>query len=97
MAGTLQQQLDSIRAKATVLVERYNKLAQAHRQALSSVVELEGRLAESEARRAELENEIGMLRSSAVIAPTGGDIHQARRFLSELLREIDKCISDLTV
>ena len=54
MAGTLQQQLDSIRAKATVLVERYNKLAQAHRQALSSVAELEGRLAESGRRLDEI-------------------------------------------
>lgn len=97
MAGTLQQQLDTIRAKATVLVERYNKLAQVHRQALSSIADLERRLAESEARRGELESEIEMLRSSAVIAPTGGDIHRTRRFLSELLREIDKCISDLTV
>jgi len=96
MAGELQQHIASIEAKAQVLVERYNRLCELQRQAEEIIAELKAAIADRDNRLAQLESEVAFLRNSIALAPTADDVDRTRRIVSELVREIDKCIRDLS-
>lgn len=97
MADNLQQRIDRLKAKAALLTERYLVVARARRDAETRVAELEEQISrltrEAQLREAEIER----LRVLSVLSPDHNDVEETRRLLSGLVREIDKCIAQLSL
>lgn len=91
--------MDSVLAnlvnKVKVLAEKYHKLFLAKEQADRKAAALEQALIEREREVERLKGEIQMLRTAAVLAPNKADVERTRTMISELLKDIDRCISDL--
>lgn len=96
MAGDIHQQIVSIKAKSQVLVERYRAIGQRLDKALQTIAELNGLIAEKDRRLAQLESEVRFLKNSVSLVPAAADVDETRLMISELVREIDKCIRDLS-
>lgn len=95
MSGELQQKTDRIAAKARIVVERYQRIAAERDNALASVVAHEKTIASLRRRIGELENQVEYLKAAMTFAPTREDTARAKALLTELVREIDTCISEL--
>ena len=96
MAGNLKQRLDSLSSKALLLTERYASLNESYRVALQKITDLQATLERKEKEINLLNLQIEQLRVVSVIAPNHEDVEHTRRFLAELVRDIDKCISELS-
>lgn len=88
--------LGKVVAKANVLAERYEILAKSRDEAQSRVSELEGQLHAAQRELETLRAEVEYLRMAAVISPDREQIEQTRAIVSGLVREIDRCITDLS-
>lgn len=88
--------LGKVVAKANLLAERYEILAKSRDEAQARVAELEGRLLVAERELESLRAEAEYLRMAAVISPDRDQIEQTRAIVSGLVREIDRCITDLS-
>lgn len=95
MPGELQQKIQRIEAKARIVVERYALIAAERDRALERVAELEAEIARLERQLAERQAETEYLKVAMTMAPTREDTARARAILSDLVREIDICISEL--
>lgn len=96
MASDLQQTLQRISRKAETLVDRYNVVDEQRRKA-------EERVRELEATVDSLNNEIRNLRSQVeyltvvtTAFPQRENVEKSRALISRLVRDIDKCIADLS-
>lgn len=96
MAGNLQQRLDSIRSKALVLTQRHQQLMQRQAQAEAQIETLRSQLAKSEQLIARQRQQIEQLQVVTTITPSREAVERSRAFLSGLMRDIDKCIAELT-
>lgn len=96
MAASLQQRLDSIRSKAQVLTERYVEVMEEKRAAEAEIAELQKQLERQQREMAHLRQQIEYLQVVTTLTPKREDVERSRAFLSQLLRDIDKCISELT-
>ena len=96
MKGNFRQRLDSLTAKTELLVSRYEALLEQNRLANDKIAELEAELQRSHVTINRLEVECENLRVVTTIAPKREDVEKSRSFLLELVRDIDKCISELT-
>ena len=97
MASELQDTLSRILSKSKILLEKYRLLE-------TEKSELEARLDEAEKEILELKAENQKLRQSKEylelarnIAPSPEKVVEGRAFLSKIVRDIDKCISQLNV
>ena len=81
--------------KVSVLAEKYNVLLKAKKQADAKAAALEQQLMAKEREAERLKAEMQMLRTAAVIAPTRDEVERTRTMISELLKDIDRCIADL--
>ena len=97
MASELQDTLSRILSKSKILLEKYRCLE-------TEKSELEARLDEAEKEILELKAENQKLRQSKEylelarnIAPSPEKVVEGRAFLSKIVRDIDKCISQLNV
>ena len=95
MPGELQQKTDRIAAKARIVVERYALIAAQRDEALARVAELEGIVARLEKKISRLEQQEMYLRAAMSFAPTREETARAKALLTEMVREIDLCISEL--
>ena len=95
MALDYSATLASISRKAQVLVERYERLAQAKAEADALVEDLRQQVTtlRRELEQARIENEY--LQIAATISPSREQVENARAMVSNLMREIDRCITDL--
>lgn len=96
MAGTLQQRIDSLKSKAHLLTERYAALADAKRTADERIAELEATLRKRDNEISILRQQVEHLQVVTTIAPRREDVERSRAFLAELVRDIDKCINELS-
>lgn len=96
MPDALSQRIAGISAKAQVLVQRYNLARRQLEDSRQTVSELTEKLADSRAIISRLESEVKYLQNSAALAPAASDVQKTRLMISELVREIDKCIRDLS-
>lgn len=96
MAVDIQQRIASIQAKAHVLAQRYGAMKGRLTSAEAKIVELTAVIAEQEAELDRLRSELGYLKNAASLTASGGDVAQTREVISGLVREIDKCIRDLS-
>lgn len=97
MAGTLQQRIGRLQAKASMLTDRYRAVKRAKEEAESRVAQLQAEVAQLRRQIASKDAEIERLRVSSVLAPDHKDVEATRTFLSELVREIDKSIAQLSI
>lgn len=95
MAIDLKQQLDRVSAKADLIVQRCMSLTQQRDEALGRIAELEATLAARDKELEQLRVENENLRVVEAICPDRSKVEQARSLISELVRDIDRCILDL--
>lgn len=97
MATNLQQRVAKIEAKAALLVERYELMRRDRDEALRQVRELTETIGQLNRQIAERDRRIEYLRVASVMTPDHSDAEATRAMLSELVREIDKCINYLSI
>ncbi|MBO4955461.1 MAG: hypothetical protein J6C77_03550 [Muribaculaceae bacterium] len=96
MSGTLQQRLQAVTGKMHLLVSRYENLLKAKSDADARIAALEGELAAERKLNERLKVEAEELRVVTTLSPKGDDVARSRAYLAELVRDIDKCIDELT-
>lgn len=96
MSEQLEQRIERIRAKCMIVTERYETLLASKREADAEIARLTKQNASQAATIEQLRSELRYLRMASAISPTREDRESTRALLSELVREIDKCINDLT-
>lgn len=96
MAEDLRQQLTRLAVKSQMLVSRYETQRALNRQLAERIAELERALEERRSEEHSLRSQLENLKVAATLSPTREDVARSRVMLSEILREIDKCIEQLT-
>lgn len=96
MAATLQQRIESIKSKALLLTERYAELLEERRAAEAQIVELRAQLERQQKEMAHMKQQIENLQVVTTLAPKREDVERSRAFLLQLVRDIDRCIAELT-
>lgn len=96
MAGNLQQRLDSLKSKAQLLVERYARTEDARREAESRINDLELEIKRKDREISVLRQQLEQLQVVTTLSPRREDVERSRNFFAELLRDIDKCINELS-
>lgn len=97
MSESFDQRLASVVAKAGMFAQLYKVVAQQRDEALRKVEELSTLLEEARKTNGQLAEQLEYLKIATIVERSEGDIKKAREFLSELVWEIDKCISQLSV
>lgn len=95
MASDLQQQLQRVGGKTRLIAESYARLKAETVQAKEEIGSLRAQVLalQSELDRLKVENEY--LRVVSTIVPERKDLLKTKAMISELVREIDRCILDL--
>lgn len=96
MSVNFEQRLNEINAKTRMLTQRYRYVVMQRDEALERLSQANGELAAARTRIEELTRQVEYLRMASAIEAVDGDIEQSRKFLSELVWKIDKCISQLS-
>lgn len=94
--ASLQQRLSSIEVKTQMLLAKYAGLRAAKAAADERCDNLLRQVEQQSREIADLRRQVEYLRVTTTIAPTRDAVEQSRAVISELVREIDKCIADLT-
>lgn len=97
MAANLQERIDKIEAKAALMVERYGYMRGALDDARKRIDELDAIIARQQREIEERDRQIEYLKIASVLTPDHRDVEATRAVLSELVREIDKCINQLSL
>lgn len=96
MAGNLQETLERISNKAALLTERHAILRKEKNLADARIEELNATILKQRKEIESLQQEIEYLKIATTIIPNHKDVEKSRAILSGLVREIDKCISELS-
>ena len=92
---SLDKSLSRISEKMHVLAQRYDTVCQERTQALERIAELERELRDKEQRIEQLSLRNEYLSVSSTLAPDRDAIEKTRNIITELVREIDRCIADI--
>ena len=95
MAIDLQQQLERVNAKTTLVLEKYALMQQRLEQARAEIARLNDELRRSRQSIEALEMRLEYLSVSHTVASSGDELQRVKAMISELVREIDLCIADL--
>ena len=95
MTDNLQQTLERLRGKSEILIERYRKLLQEKQDVDLRIKELSTLIEQQQKEIDRQQQEIEYLKVVTTLTPNRNDVEKSRAFLSELVREIDKCIQEL--
>lgn len=96
MAANLQQRIESLRSKSRLLTERYAEVIEEKRAAEAQIDELRAQLQRQQREISHLRQQIENLQVVTTISHNRKDVERSRAFLSQLVRDIDKCIAELT-
>ena len=96
MATDLQTRLNSLKAKTQVLVEKYAALEDERRRLEAMLAERDEAIGQRDRIISDLQSRIGYLKASVTVSPSREDVEQTRSLIAGLVREIDKCILELT-
>ncbi len=91
----LKQTLERLRGKADILGNRYRLLLQEKQQADVRIEELTTITQKQQKEIDGLQQEVEYLKVVTTLTPDRNDVEKSRAFLSKLVRDIDKCISEL--
>lgn len=95
MSADLQKTVERLRAKMLVVSDRFSLICDQRDKALERIAALETELSAANTKVSRLEQEVEFLRIATTIAPERKDVEQTRALLTQLVRDIDKCIADL--
>lgn len=95
MPSDLQQRIDSVRRKATLLGERVMMLERAQTEHLKRIDELTQQIATLERQLEEANRKLEFTSLVSALAPTAAEVRGTRERLNRLVCEIDRCIADL--
>ncbi|MBD5244673.1 MAG: hypothetical protein HDS57_04320 [Barnesiella sp.] len=96
MSGNLKRRLDNVTAKALLLRQRHEQILAERSRLESRVAELKTLLDQRDKEISRLRQENEYLRVVHSITPSRGEVERSRAILTELMRDIDKCIADLS-
>jgi phage shock protein A len=96
MATDLHERLQRVARKAQGLTDRYDVLEREKKAADAHIAELEATVAELRKRVEELDRQVEYLTVVTTAIPSRDDVERSRSVISKLVREIDKCIADLS-
>lgn len=96
MTVNFEQRLNDINAKTRMLVQRYQYVVAQRNEALQQLTAVRKELTEAQSKIETLTKQVDYLRMASAVETSEGDIERSRKFLSELVWEIDKCISQLS-
>lgn len=95
MASEFQQVIDRVSAKMQILLDRYAIVNRRREEALARIADLEREVAALTEQNRRLQAEVEFLKVATTISPDRADVEATRAALSRLVREIDKCITEL--
>lgn len=95
MASDLQLQLDKVRAKALVLVDKYTRLREAFEASRSEIANLKAQVMSRDAEIEQLRLKVEYLSVASAVKLSGDDLAATRAMVADLVRDIDRCIEDL--
>ena len=95
MASNLKQTLERLRGKADILTQRYQALLQDKQNADLRIKELTSLNQKQQDEINRLKQEVEYLQVVTTLNPDRSNVEKSRAFLSNLVREIDKCILEL--
>lgn len=95
MAANIPEILARLNAKVGVLTERYGVVKRQRDEAISECEQLRRSLEDMTAKLEQAQIQIEYLRISHKVAPTPDDVRQSQALITELVKKIDKCISQL--
>lgn len=96
MAFDYDDSFKRIVAKAHVLAQKYAVVLQKKNEAEAQVKDLYAALEQKEKELERLKTEIEYLRTAAVLAPSREQVEATRSAIASLVRDIDRCIIDLS-
>ena len=96
MAGNLQETIESIKAKVRVVIDRQTLLLKEKKEVEARVLMLEEVIDQQRKEIERLRMETEYLRIGSTLSPSRDDVERTRVMLSNLVRDIDRCITDLT-
>lgn len=95
MAIDLAEQLSRIKGKAQLLLIRYNALREKVERLTSENQDLRAQLLARDATIEKMELEIEYLKIASTLAPDRQTQDTVHAMISDLVREIDRCVADL--
>lgn len=95
MASEFQQVIDRVSAKMQILLDRYAIVNRRREEALARIDDLEREVVALTEQNRRLQAEVEFLKVATTISPDRADVEATRATLSRLVREIDKCITEL--
>lgn len=95
MASELHDTLARLQRKSAILIEKYQVLLGECQLAQNELDSTCQRVQELEARVEQLETDNQYLRMAHTVAPSPESVAQSRAMISKLVRDIDRCISQL--
>lgn len=95
MSGNLKRRLDSVITKAHLLRQRHEQILAEERRQQARIEELTAQLEQRDKEISRLRQENEYLRVVHSITPSREEVERSRAILTELMRDIDKCIADL--
>lgn len=96
MADELQTRLQSLQGKAKLLMERYKLLLRQKQHQDNELLQLQHTVKQQQKQIATLEQQLEHLRVVTPLAVQGADLELSRAVMTQLVRDIDKCIAELT-
>ncbi len=96
MAGDIQQQLERLKFKADLLTKRYVDVLSERDEAMDKIAQLEALIERQKKDLQRLEHELEYQKIATTISQSSEDVERSRAVLTELMREIDSCINELT-
>jgi cell division protein FtsB len=95
MAEDFQQQLERVTTKSRLVVEKYNAVCNQKAQLERELEELKSERNADKAEIDKLRVEVEYLKVATILS-SKEDTKQVKDVISNLVREIDRCITDLT-
>lgn len=95
MATQLDEQITRLKVKSDMLLSRYRALETELAEAKSEIAALKLMNESLEKERQKLEKDREFLIVSSAISPDYSSLEMSRHKISELIRDIDRCIAEL--
>lgn len=95
MATELRERLERLQRKSAVLVDKYQALLTQSQQTAHELEDATATIARLQSQVEQLEQDNQYLRMAHTVATTPEAVAQTRATISKLVRDIDRCISQL--
>lgn len=82
--------------KARIIEQRYNKMLEERKTAVEAMSDLKNQLAEKDRIIEQLQIKLEYMQIAYSIAPSREQLEKSKTMISDLVREIDRCITDLS-